>query len=95
MHAVPRLAPGVAAPAKSRMSSADEINDVDLSDSSSSDDSDLDKLLHDDDGLESIILLLSVKEGGPREATESKATTFVKFVKDPKDKIEAEFALKL
>jgi hypothetical protein len=43
------------------MSSADKINDIDLSDSSSSDNSDLDELLHDDD-LEATILLLSVKE---------------------------------
>jgi hypothetical protein len=43
------------------VSSADEINGVDLSDSSSSNDSDLDELLHDDD-LEATILLLSIKE---------------------------------
>jgi hypothetical protein len=43
------------------MSLADEINDVEQFDSSSSDDFDLDELLHDDD-LEATILLLSVKE---------------------------------
>jgi hypothetical protein len=43
------------------MSSGDEFVDVDMSDLSSSDDSDLDELLQDDD-MEATVLLLSVKE---------------------------------
>jgi hypothetical protein len=43
------------------MSSGDEFVDVDLSDSSSSDDSDLDELLQDDE-MEATMLILSVKE---------------------------------
>jgi hypothetical protein len=43
------------------MSSGDEFVDVDLSDSSSSDDSDLDELLQDDE-MEATMLVLSVKE---------------------------------
>ncbi|KAK1615343.1 hypothetical protein QYE76_020860 [Lolium multiflorum] len=46
---------------ESRMSSGDEFVDVDLSDSSSSDDSNLDELLQDDE-MEATMLLLSVKE---------------------------------
>jgi hypothetical protein len=43
------------------MSSGDEFVDVDLSDSLSSDDSDLDELLQDDE-MEATMLVLSVKE---------------------------------
>jgi hypothetical protein len=43
------------------MSSGDKFVDVDLSDSSSSDDSDLDELLQDDE-MEATMLVLSVKE---------------------------------
>jgi hypothetical protein len=43
------------------MSSRDEFVDVDLLDSSSSDDSDLDELLQDDK-MEATMLVLSVKE---------------------------------
>jgi hypothetical protein len=43
------------------MSSGDEFVDVDLSDSSSSDDSDLDELLQYDE-MEATMLVLSVKE---------------------------------
>jgi hypothetical protein len=43
------------------MSTTDEFPDIDLSDSSSSNDSDLDDMLQDDD-IETSILLLAVKE---------------------------------
>jgi hypothetical protein len=43
------------------MSSGDEFIDVDLSDSSSSDDSDFDELLQDDE-MEATMLVLSMKE---------------------------------